>query len=763
MSIMQAIAPVVSNPITVYGVVAALFAWAGWSAVRLAQAATRVRLSLESAAARLTSTDNAVAFAGNYETLSDQFGASEWVGPRWREYRDSLVIPPTIGRPIRATARPDGWFDAGQMLRGAGVDLRYHAALPNLLVGAGLLFTFLGLAAALASAGGIVAEGATQQARNGALKALLDAASFKFVTSLAGLFLSIAYALFRKQVLARAEAACDRFVGLLEERIPLLTPAALQQEANALLERQGNQLESFSTELAINIAGAFDRAFDQRLGEHIGPLSEAMQRLAGGMSSRNEDAMQRMLDAFLERLQGGTGDRMNEVAESLSGLGARLEGLQTGLGDAAVRMAQSADAMATRMGEGAEAALQRITDQMGSLAETLRGVADQARNTGADAGQALAQRIEAAAGSFEAAARNVAETLSAAAAGLERRMGDEASASTGRLAAQFEAMLAELRGLAETSRSTGTAAFETLAERIAAAAGGFEASAAQVAKTLSEAAAATGGSLGRGAEDAVQRIAAATEGMRSEMQAMLAELRASMASAGDAVRDSAQQGGDRLRGSMEAAGTTLADAITNAAGGLQQAGEAAGGALRDGGQAAGQRLTDAGGALGSRAEGLAVQLRGLGEAADGLRARIAELDVTTRAAATPLATGAADMKAAAASVQAALQPLGRTAEALRGAVEQLGGVALKLQDAQAATSRLVEGVNLATGRFEGVDRALAGTLDALQQGLQGFTQQIRTFVVQTDGNLAQAATQLGNLTKELESTLGDFLDQMKRK
>jgi ABC-type transporter Mla subunit MlaD len=118
------------------------------------------------------------------------------------------------------------------------------------------------------------------------------------------------------------------------------------------------------------------------------------------------------------------------------------------------------------------------------------------------------------------------------------------------------------------------------------------------------------------------------------------------------------------------------------------------------------------------------------------------------------------MKAAATAVQAALQPMGRTADALRGAVEQLGGVAQRLQDAQAATARLMEGATQATGRFEGVDRALAATLAELQKGLKGFTDQIRGFVVETDGNLAKAATQLGNLTKELDATLGDFLDRL---
>jgi hypothetical protein len=94
------------------------------------------------------------------------------------------------------------------LLRSLDVDLRYHAALPNLLVGAGLLFTFLGLAAALSIAGGVVSG--TSNERNEALRMLLEAASFKFLTSLTGLALSLAYALSRAKERASGAVSIRR-------------------------------------------------------------------------------------------------------------------------------------------------------------------------------------------------------------------------------------------------------------------------------------------------------------------------------------------------------------------------------------------------------------------------------------------------------------------------------------------------------------------------------------------------------------------------
>lgn len=510
---MQVVAEFISHRETVFGVGIVLVLWALVSGVSFSRGTNRLIGALGDAKSLIETTGNPTEFAENYEAISPKIAANPVLGSRWREYTESLVLPQEGNRPIRATTRAGTWFDTGLLrVPAIGVDARYHAALPNLLVGAGLLFTFLGLAAALGTAGGIIAGG-DQAGRNSALKVLLDTASFKFITSLIGLLLSILYALFRKWCLKRIERSIDGFLTVLETRVPLLTPAALQQEANELLKRQSTQLEAFSTDLAVNLGSVFDNAFNERLGEHIAPLTSAMQRLAEGMGSRNEDALKTMLDAFVQRLQGGTGDRMQEVTESLAGLSARLEGLQSGLGDAAVRMTQAADAMANRMGEGAEAALSRITDQIGGLADGLRSIVDQTSAAGTNAGRDMSERIEAAARMFEQAAKEISESLTAAALGMEARIGEQASESSARLFSQLEAVVEELRVLAESSRSAGTEAFTTLAASIGTAAATFESTASRVTGELGDAATNTSKTWEREAEQSALRIANASESL----------------------------------------------------------------------------------------------------------------------------------------------------------------------------------------------------------------------------------------------------------
>jgi len=753
---LKVIAPIISNPVTIYGVVVALALWAIVSLGFLQVKTGRLTRALHKACKQLDAVDNPQDFAQRYEAMSDELAHDPILGGRWQAFRETLAIPLRAGEPVRATVRPDAWFDLS-LLRAPDVkvDPRYHAAMPNLLVGAGLLFTFLGLAVALGSASGVV-SGAPNE-RNDALKSLLDTASFKFVTSLAGMFLSILYALWRKARLHAVERALDRFQDSLERLIPVITPISLQQAQITLMERQATHLESFSNDLALSLGSAIDQTFNERLAEHVGPLTQAIQRLSDSMASRNEDAMKTMLDAFLSKLEGGTGDHMKGVAENLSDLGARLEGLQDGLGEAAVRMAQSADAMAARMGEGAEAALTRITDHLGGLAETLRAVADQTRDAGAEAGGAMAERIGAAAAGFEQAAERIAATLAEAAAGMERQMGQQANESSARLGAQLEAMLGELRALAETSRAAGSEAFEALAARVAAAAGTFETTASQISTALEKAATDTGGAFGKGAEEAVARVAAATEGMREEMRAVLAELRSAVGEAGTSLRVGGEQSAQSMRTTIEAASGLLAASLDDAAKRLANAGGEAASSLERGGASAGERLAQAGAGFGERANGLALQVAGLAKGAEVLVERVGGLERAAGMAAAPLAASAGDLKAAGQAVQAAMEPLAVTSQAIARAIEQIAGVTQRFDVAAGSAARLTGSLDEAAKRFEGVDRELAKTLGGLQSGLAGFTKQIGDFVGQTDTNLARAANQLASLVKSLEDTLEDYV------
>jgi hypothetical protein len=507
-------------------VVGFLVVWAGWSATGLYRRTESLIFVLASARSAVQKPE----FLSNFEAAAKELAALPLLGAAWSTYYDTLVINADAGtRSVRSTLKPDLVFDLS-LVSAAGLNPRYQAAMPGMLVGAGLLFTFVGLAYALGGAGDVVAGADNLQRQNG-LHQLLNAASFKFITSIAGLALSIFYTWFRNYRLRLVELALDGFNAGLERQMPLATPALLQHEANETLRSQSATLEIFGTQLAVSIGEKLDSAFDQRLGEHIGPLTQAIQALASRTSADNQDAVRQMMQAIIDQLSGGTRDHLAGVADILSSLGTRLEGLQSGLGEASVQMAQSAEAMAARMGEGAETALTRITDQISGLMETLRAVTAQTRDAGAEAAQIVAARIEGASAGFEAAATRMTDKLAEAASGTSEALAQGA----GKVADDLKGAAGGVREMLENTgqalaRQSGALAeaAEKLAARIGEldratkeAVAPFAAGAADLRRTAEAAQAATmrlvpvGSSLGAAAEQigrAAQRFDAAQAG-----------------------------------------------------------------------------------------------------------------------------------------------------------------------------------------------------------------------------------------------------------
>src|SRR3954471_19318669 len=157
MNILQQIAPIISATPTILAVIGGLVIWAALSAHGLTSRSNRLVAALDRGTRELEKSADSLEFPSRYHETDAVIAGNSVLGPRWREFRESLLMPLSAGRPVRTTTRPESWFDLS-LLRAPTVDIdpRYHAAMPNLLVGAGLLFTFLGLAVALGTAGGVV-------------------------------------------------------------------------------------------------------------------------------------------------------------------------------------------------------------------------------------------------------------------------------------------------------------------------------------------------------------------------------------------------------------------------------------------------------------------------------------------------------------------------------------------------------------------------------------------------------------------------------
>ena len=721
------------NWLVIGGLSVAILLWAVIAALRLRTGVRRFCRAIDQSTANLAGTPpKAREFARSYEAVAATLQDAAIVGPAWRDWSATVITPEVPGTPVRSTSRPNTYFSL-DLLRYCRINPRLHAAMPNLLVGVGLLLTFAGLAIALSSAGGIADQAVSPADRQRGLKTLLDVASAKFVTSLFGLLCSLAYTIFRGSELDRAERALDGFLAALEERIPLATPATLQAEANGLLEKLLTAQSQFGNDLAINIGGLLDNALDQRLGEHIGPLREAIDKLSEGIGTKSEDTLRTLLEEFRNMLQGSAQTHMEKLADALAKTSEGMEQIRAGLTDAANRMATAAGQISEQMGRNAEQAMAGITRQMEALVGELRTLAEQSRAAGNDAMAQAADRIAKAGESFGGAAQAIATSLEQTVQGITTRLGGEAEAATRKMTEELTNAIAAMRELAERNRSAGDESARAMSERIAQAATSFEQSAAKVAEALTS-----------GAGDAAGRLTGAVEQLRDHFVKLTGDLAGDLETAGSQF---AQQGRDGA--------TALTQAAEVAASALRTGGQESGEALRAGGTDASRGLQAAVGELstplrelGQRIVSLQNEALQLGSSLTAMQQAVTEATALLRAAAADMAKQGVSGQKTAADLATAAQRIAPLADAMTGAMQQLG-------EAERRLAALSQNLDTALGGFKGLDASLGRVFKDLGEGLGGFTRQVADFVKHTNDDMAKAVNTLSGAVTDLSELYDD--------
>ena len=261
-----------------------------------------------------------------FSSIDQRLEANPVIGQAWRAFVRTLVPVPGQDGVLGATRRAREDLNEG-ILTSAGVNLRFYTAVPNYLVGLGLLFTFMGLVAALYFASAGVAAPSIQEAQ-AALRELLAAATFKFVTSIAGLGASIVYSSREKTQLYRLGQRLDALCTALEQRLVPVTPEYLGTVQLAEMRSQSMLLRRLGRHLHVTIPDTVEERLASELLDAIAPMREGFARAA--------ERIGRMDDALAARLFGGTSPgpaavqavRQGGVVIDQAGLGQLIEELR---------------------------------------------------------------------------------------------------------------------------------------------------------------------------------------------------------------------------------------------------------------------------------------------------------------------------------------------------------------------------------------------------------------------------------------------------
>ena len=319
------------------------------------------------------------ALAPNLDDFAAQIPAVHApLGHAWEEFAETLIRPdpnrPADGGVVRNTVRPAAYFNLQATVE-AGFHLPFWQALPNYFVGFGLLCTFLGLVSGLHFAAAGVASADAALARE-SLRDLLDAATFKFLTSIAGVLASLSLSVFVRTQVQSLQSVLDRFCSALEKRMSFVTPEWLALEQLREQQKLTLTLERFNTDFAAQLAEALEQRMTKALTTPEGKnvfvaaienLGETFKGNAGEMGKEVSDSvvggitgpLATLAEAMAElsTASGGAVDRVNEFSNTYSQkITQATERFEQGIKAAADEIRAAAEAASKSVMEGAATA-----------------------------------------------------------------------------------------------------------------------------------------------------------------------------------------------------------------------------------------------------------------------------------------------------------------------------------------------------------------------------------------------------------------------
>jgi hypothetical protein len=325
----------------------------------------------------------------------------------WQKFRETLIEPrpdeTSINQVIHNTARPQAYFNTVE----AGLRFPIYKAMPNLLVGIGLLLTFFGLVTALYFTNEAIKDANNLAASQDALRNLLSAASFKFYTSIAGLGGSILLTLVLRYGTSKIENSFDALALALERKVVLLTPEAIAYDQYREAQEQTKTLKVFSTEVAISVGKKIEQALAATLPAYLAqamaPIGKSLDGVASKLTTMNEGAIGKLAGDFVDRLQGATGEQMNKLAETLGALRTSLDGINR-------RIDESGSGLAENVARSTQDMREAIT----AMTAALREVTTRTERGIEDGSTAMKRQIESAAATLDNSSRQISKVLNQA-------------------------------------------------------------------------------------------------------------------------------------------------------------------------------------------------------------------------------------------------------------------------------------------------------------------------------------------------------------
>lgn len=267
--------------------------------------------------------------------LKTAFDANSELSEVWQEFENSLIIRQPKENQERIVYKTDeaSFFFSEERLLGQYMNLRFWNSVPALLVGLGILGTFVGLVAGLIPFSGVSFE-ETDEIRS-AIEGLLSGVSTAFITSVWGMLFSLLFNWIEKSCIGWVSRRIAVLQRGLDQLFTLTTQEEIAFRQEDELAQQTQALKAFSTDLANEIKSAMAQgrqeiitefrnapeAFSNAIGEQLTPslnnlnsaVTNSAHNIETTMVKENQQILQQMANQLVPRL-----DTLNIAANEIN-------------------------------------------------------------------------------------------------------------------------------------------------------------------------------------------------------------------------------------------------------------------------------------------------------------------------------------------------------------------------------------------------------------------------------------------------------------
>lgn len=247
------------------------------------------------------------------QQLLENFERDTALKEAWNEFEYSLITRQRSENEeiVYKTDEASLFFSEHRLLE-QHLNLRFWNSVPALLVGVGILGTFVGLVWGLIPFSGVDFD-QTEKIKE-AIQELLSGISTAFVSSVWGMLTSLLFTWLEKRGIGKVSRAIAKLQRALDRLFTLTTQEEIAFRQEDELAQQTQALKSFSTDLAEDLSSAMAT----KLAPSFDNLNAVVEELRRQKEESSTEAIEKLVKQFQTSLSGSARTQMETLAKTVS-------------------------------------------------------------------------------------------------------------------------------------------------------------------------------------------------------------------------------------------------------------------------------------------------------------------------------------------------------------------------------------------------------------------------------------------------------------